>query len=99
MIADAEAVNGRKNFIIVIVKDKFQNKELPEKLRTYLGNYTYIDATKSLDRLSERLRWVKILTECCTAVYEPTQDRGPFWFSYILNEILQYIEIWNEFKV
>ena len=21
------------------------------------------------------------------------------WFSYILNEILQYIEIWNEFKV
>ena len=28
-----------------------------------------------------------------------TQDRGPFWFSYILNEILQYIEIWNEFKV
>ena len=26
------------------------------------------------------------------------QDRGPFWFSYILNEILQHIEIWNEFK-
>ena len=29
---------------------------------------------------------------------EPAQDRGPFWFSYILNEILRYIEIWNEFK-
>ena len=27
------------------------------------------------------------------------QDRGPFWFSYILNELLQDIEIWNEFKV
>ena len=27
------------------------------------------------------------------------QDRGPFWFSYILNKILEYIEIWNEFKV
>ena len=27
------------------------------------------------------------------------QDRGPFWFSHIFNEILQYIEIWNEFKV
>ena len=27
------------------------------------------------------------------------QDRGPFWFSYFLNEILQYIKIWNEFKV
>ena len=24
------------------------------------------------------------------------QDRGSFWFSYILNETLQYIEIWNE---
>ena len=30
---------------------------------------------------------------------KPAQDRGPFWFSYILNEILQDIEIWNEFKV
>ena len=28
-----------------------------------------------------------------------TQDRGPFWFSYILKEILKYIEIRNEFKV
>ena len=27
------------------------------------------------------------------------QDKGPFWFSNILNEILQYIEIWNEFTV
>ena len=27
------------------------------------------------------------------------QDRGPFCFSYILNKILQCIEIWNEFKV
>ena len=27
----------------------------------------------------------------------PAQDRGPFWFLYILHEILQYIEIWNEF--
>ena len=33
--------------------------------------------------------------------YHPVsaQDRGPFWFSYILNEILEYIEIWNKFKV
>ena len=25
------------------------------------------------------------------------QDKGPFWFSNILNEILEFIEIWNEF--
>ena len=30
---------------------------------------------------------------------QPTQDRGQFGFLYILNEILQYIEIWNELKV
>ena len=29
----------------------------------------------------------------------PAQDRGPFRFSHILYEILQYIEIWNEFEV
>ena len=28
-----------------------------------------------------------------------TQDRGPFLFSHNLNEILQYIEMWYEFKV
>ena len=27
------------------------------------------------------------------------QDRGPFWFSHILNEIGPNIDIWNEFKV
>ena len=29
--------------------------------------------------------------------HTPAQDRGPFCFSYILNEILRHIEIWNEF--
>ena len=29
----------------------------------------------------------------------PTEDRGFLGFSHIFNEILQYIEIWNEFKV
>ena len=44
-----------------------------------------------------------ITTETCITstlkVLFSAQDRGPFWFSYILNEILQYIEIRNEFKV
>ena len=31
--------------------------------------------------------------------FHATQDRGPFCFWNILNEILQYIEIVNEFKV
>ena len=57
MIADAEVVNGRKNFIIIIMKDKLKKKELTKKLRTYIRTYTYIDATKKPDRWMKRLRF------------------------------------------
>ena len=58
MIADSEAVNGRKNFIIIFLKDKRNIKNLPRELKTYLKTYTYIDATKNTDKLVERLRSV-----------------------------------------
>ena len=57
MIADAEAVNGRKNFIIIVLKEKMKIKQLPRELRTYMRTYTYIDATKNTDRLIKRLRF------------------------------------------
>ena len=57
MIADAEAINGRKNFIIIVLKEKMKIKELPRELRTYTRTYTYIDATKNTDRLIKRLRF------------------------------------------
>ena len=56
MIADAEAVDGRKNFIILILKDKLGNKELTKELKTYMRMYTYIDATKNVDHAAKRLR-------------------------------------------
>ena len=56
MIADAEAVNGRKNFIIIVLKDNLQIKDLPRELRTYMRTYTYIDATRNTDKLIKRLR-------------------------------------------
>ena len=56
MIADNEAVNGRKNFIIIILKEKIPKKELPKELRTYMKTYTYIDATKNIQQLEKRLR-------------------------------------------
>ena len=58
MIADAEAVNGRKNFIIIVLKDKLKVKDLPRELRTYMRTYTYIDATKNTDKLIKRLRYL-----------------------------------------
>ena len=39
-IADAEAFRDRKNFIILILKDKIQNKDLTPELRTYVWTYT-----------------------------------------------------------
>ena len=56
MIADNEAVNGRKNFIIIILKEKIPKKELTKELRTYMKTYTYIDATKNIKQIEERLR-------------------------------------------
>ena len=56
MIADNEAVNGRKNFIIIILKEKIPKKELTKELRTYMKTYTYIDATKNIKQIEKRLR-------------------------------------------
>ena len=57
MIADAEAVGGRKNFIILIVRDKLQPKELTPELRTYIRTYTYIETTKNTKKLMKRIRY------------------------------------------
>ena len=56
MIADAEAVSGRKNLIIMVIKDKLTMKELTPELRTYVRTYTYIKATKKTDELMKRIR-------------------------------------------
>ena len=56
MIADTEAVSGRKNFIIMILKDKLQMKELTPELKTYVRTYTYIKATKKTNKLMKRIR-------------------------------------------
>ena len=56
MIADAEAVNGRKNFIIIVLKEKIPRKELTKEMRTYLRMHTYIDGTKNKDQIEKRLR-------------------------------------------
>ena len=59
MIADADAVNGRKNFIIIVLKDYLQIKDLPRELRTYMRTYTYIDATRNTHKLIKRLGYVR----------------------------------------
>ena len=56
-IADAEAFRDRKNFIILILKDKIQNKDLTPELRTYVRTYTYIKAKKNTDKLMKQIRY------------------------------------------
>ena len=55
-IADSEAVGGRKNLIIMVLKDKLKPRELTRELKTYMKTYTYIEVTRDTDLLMEKLR-------------------------------------------
>ncbi len=56
MMADAETLNRRRNFIILVLKDKMNTNELAREIRKYVRTYTYIDATKNTNEVIERLR-------------------------------------------
>ena len=57
-IADSEAVGGRKNLIIMILKDKLEPHEVTRELRTYMKTYTYIEVTRDTDLLMKKIRCV-----------------------------------------
>ncbi len=63
MIADHEAISGRKNFIIIILKEKLVMKGLRREVKTYLQTHTYIDGTKHLEQIPQRLRQVLCFQE------------------------------------
>ena len=48
-MTEAAAKKRRKNFIIIIQKEKLENDELIPELKRYLKKYTYIDATENVD--------------------------------------------------
>ncbi len=56
MITDHEAVNGRDNFIIIILKEKLNKQGLSREVKTYLNTHTYIDGTKHPEQVPKRLR-------------------------------------------
>ena len=56
ILADAETMNERKNFINIVLKDKLKMKELPKELKTYLVTYTYINAIKNTDQVEKQVR-------------------------------------------
>lgn len=55
-MADDEARNGRKNFIIIILKEQLDMSGLRKEVKPYLRTHTYIDATKHVTQVPERLR-------------------------------------------
>lgn len=58
IIAHNEAVdNRRRNFMIIILREKLDMAGLRKDLKLYLQTNTYIDATKSTKQTAERLRY------------------------------------------
>lgn len=56
MMADTEVVHGRTNLIILVLKDKIRTRELDKEMKKYVHTFTFIDATKNLNRVQKRLR-------------------------------------------
>ena len=57
MIADSEAVvSGGKDFIIFVLKDKLNMKELTPELKSYIGTFTWIKTTNKTNKLMKRIR-------------------------------------------
>ena len=56
-MADSLASGGRKNFIIIILKEKLKPNDIPKQFRKYLMlKNIYIDGTKNTDQLQDKLR-------------------------------------------
>ena len=56
-LADNEVQNGRKNYIIILLKDNLSINQLPIEMKPYIRSHSYIDATKNTDLAMKRLRY------------------------------------------
>ena len=55
-----QVVEGRLNYIIVVLLEKPAQNKLPPELQTYLTTHTYIDARKyadEMDTIRKRIRF------------------------------------------
>ena len=55
--ADAEAVKGRKNYIVIVFKDKMNLSELTPELNTYRKLNLCIHANENIDMTAARIRY------------------------------------------
>ena len=60
LIAYSKVRAGRKNFIIIVLKEKLRKKELTKEMKQYMRTQksSVIDATANTDKLIETLRLV-----------------------------------------
>ena len=63
LIAYSKVRAGRKNFIIIVLKEKLRMKELTKEMKQYMRTQksSVIDATANTDKLMETLRLVNTL--------------------------------------
>lgn len=58
LLADTEAGNRGKNFIITVLKDKLQAQNLTPEIKKHMGNAaTFVDATGYNDNLLKAIRF------------------------------------------
>ena len=61
-IAQCEALEPfRRNFIILVLKDKLHLNEFPREIRYYVKQNTHIDVTDESDGFLEMLRFCSIM--------------------------------------
>ena len=54
--ADAEAVKGRKNYILLVFKERLAMNELTPEMRTYVKLRLCIQYSDNIDKLTSRIR-------------------------------------------
>ena len=60
-MADSLVAGGRKQLIVIILKEKLKQKDIPKEFRKYLMlKNIYIDGTKNTDQLQDRLRLMRL---------------------------------------
>ena len=64
MIADAQMVSGRKDFLIVILKERMNMDKLPQVIKTYLSKYIIrADRGKFIFVSDDKMR-VRLYVKC-----------------------------------
>ena len=67
--SDTEAVKGRKNYVLIIFKEKIPMNELTPELRTYVKLRLCIQPSENVDKLAARIRYFSSFYDIPTSTH------------------------------